>query len=223
MAIPVYNKQTGEVWIRDFDIGIFNAIGASVDLSNDCDPTYALNVVGASETKVPVFFNQPEMIYKKRHAPSILVQRDDFTPALQRWMGVGQLEYSAGVSGTEYVMTNGVSGYLQWVRKPQAMPYDFIYTITCFDKTERNVQTIVRQVLKSLPPVGKIFVTDSLGLLRSYEARSEGPIPSPREISDAVNRFVSYTISVRVDGEIDLTDPVYTGAATGISLRLNRW
>lgn len=204
-------------------MGIMAAIGGAIDTSNQCDPTYAVNIPGASETKVPIFFNQPEMIYKARQAPSILIQRDDFTPALNRWMGVGQLEYRAGVPGTEYLAINGVSGFTQYVSKPQAMPYDFTYTIICFDRLERNVQPIVKQVLKSLPPIGKIFVTDSLGLLRSYEARSEGPIPSPREIVDPVNRFVSYTISVKVDGEIDLTDPVTTNAATGFELRMHRF
>lgn len=223
MAISVWDKQTGEVWIRDFDEAIMKALGATIDMTNECDPTFAVQINGASETKVPVWFNQPEMIYKTRHAPSILIMRDDFTPALNRWMGVGQLEYRAGVAGTEYVASNGVSGFTQYVMKPQAMPYDYVYTIVCFDRAERNVQPIVKQVLKSFPPIGKIFVTDSLGLLRSYEARSDGPIPSPREVVDPVNRFVSYTVSVKVDGELDLTDPVYTNAATGFDIRMHRF
>lgn len=223
MSIPIWDKQTGEVWIRDFDTGIMMGLGASIDLCDPNIPTFAVQIPGASQTKVPVFFNQPDMIYRKRTSPSIVIMRDDFTPALNRWMGVGQLEYRAGVSGTEFVAANGVSGYTQYVSKPQAMPYDFTYTITCFDVYEKNVQPIVKQVLKSFPPIGKIYVTDSLNLLRSYESRSEGPIPSPREVVDPVNRFVSYIISVRVDGEIDLTDPVTSGAATGFSLNVERW
>jgi hypothetical protein len=225
MTIPIWNSQTGQVWIRDFDYGILNGIGASLDTtcSDQQKPTFAINIAGPTESKVPVFFNDPEQIYKHRHAPSILIQRDDFTPALNRWMGVGQLEYRAAVYGSGGVLINGTSGFAQYVSKPQAMPYDFVYTITCFDNYEGNVQFLVKQVLKSFPPIGKIWVTDSLGLLRSYESRSEGPIPSPRENIDPVNRFVSYTISVKVDGEIDLTDPIVADAVSGFSLNLHRF
>ena len=228
MPIQVWPNQTGEVWVRDFDYGVLNGLGATLNVEwteKRKRPTFAIQLgpKTATESLVPVFFNDPEMIYKERHAPSILIQREDITPALQRWMGIGQLEYRAGVSGTGVVLTNGTSGFAQYVSKPQAMPYDFLYTITCFDRYEGNVQYLLKQVLKSFPPIGKIYVTDSMGLLRTYESRSEGSIPSPREIIDPVNRFVSYTISVKVDGEIDLTDPVVSDAVTGFNLNLYRF
>lgn len=221
MAIPIWNKKTGEVWVADFDLAMIKGLGGLPDASDADNPCYAVNIPGASSTKVPIYFNQPEQIYKNRKAPSIIIMRDDLSPALNRWMGVGQLEYRAGVSGTE-ILINGVSGYTQFVSKPQAMPYDFIYTIVCFDRYERTVQPILKQVLKSFPPIGKLYVTDSLGLLRSYEAKSEGPIPNTKELVDAVNRFVSYTVTVRVEGEIDLTTPTETSGVTGFNLQLHR-
>jgi len=225
--IPVWDKKTGDVWIRSFDEGIVKGLGAVPDPSDPNDPCYAVMVPAFFSTdpteKVSVYISQPNMIYRPKKVPSITIARDDFSPALQRWMGVGQLEYRAGVSGTEMVLSNGVSGYAQYVSKPQAMPYDFVYSIVCSHTSDRMVQGLLRLVLKSYPPVGKLFVNDSLGLLRSYEARSEGPIPTTKENIDVVNRFVSYTITVRVDGEIDLSTPSTSSSVSGFDLIMSRW
>lgn len=225
--IPIWNKQTGDVWVRNFDEGVLKALGALPDPSDPNDPCYSVVIAPIISTdpaeKVPVYFSQPNMVYRPKKVPSITISRDDFSPALQRWMGVGQLEYRAGVSGTEAVFGNGVSGYTQYVSKPQAMPYDFSYTIVCTHVSDRMVQGLLRLVLKSFPPIGKLFVNDSLGLLRSYEARSEGPIPTTKDSVDAVNRFVSYTVNVRVDGEIDLTSPYSSSSVTGFDLVISRF
>jgi len=219
MSIPIWDKQTGEVFLRNFDQGVIDTLGATPDASVPDDPCFALYIPGVSDptNRVTVYMNNPEQIYKMKRFPLISILREDPTIALQRWMGVGQLEARYGVSGTGLVI-GGVSGFTQYVSKPQATPFDFTYNITCMDRYERNVQPILLQVLKSFPHIGKLFVKDSLGLQRTYEARSEGSLTPLKENVDPVNRIVSYTVTVRVDGEMDLTSAISTSAVTGFDI-----
>ncbi len=220
MSIPIWPNPTGEVFLRNFDQGVIDSLGATPDQSVPEDPAFVLYIPGVSDptNRVTVYMNNPEQIYKMKRFPLISIQREDPTLALQRWMGVGQLEARFGVSGTGLVI-GWVSGFTQYVSKPQATPYDFTYNITCMDRYENQVQPILKQVLKSFPQIGKLYVKDSLGLQRTYEARSEGSLTPLKENIDAVNRIVSYTVTVRVDGEMDLTSAVTTTAVTGFDIR----
>jgi len=219
MSIPIWNNPTGEVFLRNFDQGVVDSLGALPDASVPEDPCFALYIPGVSDptNRVTVYMNAPESIFKFKRFPLISITRQDPTLALQRWMGVGQLESRFGVSGTGIVI-GGVSGFTQYMSKPQATPYDFTYDILCMDRYETTVQPILRQVLKTFPQIGKLFVKDSLGLQRTYEARSEGSLVPVKENVDPVNRIVSYTVTVRVDGEMDLTSAVTRTAVTGFDL-----
>jgi len=224
MAIPVWDQITGSVFIRNFDEGIFRSMGAFPDLSNISDPCYALPITFPDGIKqVPVYFAQPESIFKKMIFPFITVNRDDIALAMHRWMGVGQLEYRAGVSGTQKVI-NGVSGFTAYQMKPQAFPHDITYTISCWDRYESPVQTILLNVLKALYPVGRLIVYDSLKQMRSYEYYWEGSIANLQEIVDPVTRARGYALTMRVEGELDLADPITFGSVSGVFLNsVNRF
>lgn len=236
MAIKVHPSQTGEVGIRNFDIGIMDTLGASPDTDglfadkdfkknisnfNANDYCFKLVVPSVSNGAVPVYFAQPDTPYRAKYFPLITISRDDIVPNLQRWMNVGQLEYRAGIPQS-YVVINGVSGYTQYVSKQQAMPYDFFYTISVYDRYERSVQTVLLKVLQSFPPIGKLFVKDSLGLQRTYEVYQEGGVSPLNEIVDAAQRIRGYSITIRVEGEIDLIAPVDKQAVTGFDLNMIR-
>lgn len=235
MAIPIWNRKTGLVDVRSFDQGVMDQTGAykgPTDLSDDplplketranqVDPCYRIDVPGASSSPVSVFFAKPEQIFKKKILPFVSIERDDFTPAMQRWMGVGHLEYRVGVSGTQAVI-NGVSGFLAHEIKFQATPYDYTYTISCFDRFEGTVQPILLKLLQQFPPVGKIKVFDSLGLDRSYECYMEGPVTSIHEIVDPTMRIRGYSFTIRVEGQLDLAGPFTTNAVSGVDLYLRR-
>ncbi|MBK9390498.1 MAG: hypothetical protein IPN68_09990 [Bacteroidetes bacterium] len=238
MAIKVHPTKTGEVGVRDFDLGVLSTLGATPDTQglfadsdfkknianfNAQDFCYKIVVPGSSGSgAVPVYFAQPDAPYRKKYFPLIVVSRDEFSPALQRWMSVGQLEYRAGEAGSYIVAGNGVSGFTQYMSKIQAMPYDFIYTISVFDRYENTIQPVLMKVLQSFPPVGKLFVKDSLGLQRTYEVYQEGGVSSQHEIVDAAQRIRGYSITIRVEGEIDLVTPVDRSAVTGFDLNLIR-
>jgi len=222
MPIRIHDKITGSVFLRNFDQGVFDTLGATPDASNLADPCYALGVNFADGLRnVPVYFSQPEPIFKKMVFPFIAVHRDDCLLAMHRWMGVGQLEYRAGVPGTQTVI-NGVSGFAEYQMKPQAFPHDITYTISVWDRYEQPVQTTLLKVLKTLYPVGRLIVYDDLGLKRSYEYYWEGSIASLEEILDPVTRARGYALTIRVEGELDLADPYTTGSVSGVDLNVNR-
>lgn len=224
MSIKVWDQTTGDVFLRNFDQGVIETLGAENDPNAFVmvngqripDPCFKLDVNG---TEVPVYFSQPEPVFKKKVFPFITVNRDDVTPVMSRWHGPGQLEHKVGASGV-VVLPNGVSGYGSSSLKFQAYPYDISYTISCWDRYEASVQPILAKVLRALPPIGRIMVKDSLNLSRSYEYYSEGSIANLQEVIDAATRARGYAITIRVEAELDLLDRITTNAVTGIDLSL---
>ena len=217
--IPIWNSATGEVTIRSFDQGIVNSMGALAN-ADSAHPAYSLSVGYGSLTRnVSVYFDQPEQVFQYKVFPFITIHRE-FEPAPHRWMGVGQLEFRAATGNP--LLINSVSGSDGYTAKIQAYPFDITYTISCFDRYENEVQYLLSTLLRLFPPVGKIYVTDSLGLLRSYEAYLEGGITNLQELIDPVNRARGYALTVRVEGELDLADPYMTTAVTGVDLNLYR-
>jgi len=219
--IPIWPYKTGLMTISDYDAGIYRTMGAVPDATDPLNPCYKLTVPGLDPDQVPVFWGQPEPIFTKKVLPFITITRDDITPNNARWMSCQQLEYRAGVSGTD-MMANGVSGFAQYERKIQAQPYDFSYTISCWDRYERPTQLILSKLLKRFPPIGKIFVTDSLGLERTYSSYQDSPITPLHEILDPTRRVRGYSLTIRVEGELDLIDPTNIGSVSGIDLTLYR-
>lgn len=221
MAIPIHPYITGSVWITNFDSAIVSGLGAVPDTSNVNDPCYKLSVaIGNSTIKVPVYFSQPEPIFQKKVFPFITITRD-IVQARHRWMGVGQLEYRAGVSGTSIILNSGVSGFTQYQMKPQADPFDIAYTISIWDRYEKSALTILQKVLKAYPPIGRLIVYDSLNLRRSYEYYLEGEIANLQEVIDPVTRARGYAITVRVEAELDLVEPYTSDSVSGVSLEIH--
>lgn len=213
--IQVWPHKTGTVFLRNFDKGMIDTIGATADPVHHC---YFLTVnFPAGPMDIPVYFSQPEPIFKTMKFPFISINRDDFSLAMGRWMGIGQLEYRAGVSGTRAVI-NGVSGFYQYDQKMQAMPHDIIYTISVWDRYETPVQTILLNVLKAFNPIGRLIVYDSLNQMRSYEYYWEGSIAQLNEIIDPVTRARGYALTIRVEGELDLLDTSTEDSVSGFDI-----
>lgn len=223
--IPVWNEVTGFVGIGNFDLGVIQTLGEGSNFRYDKTdpdlPCFAIDVPGSTTGTVHIIFADPDVVFVKKKFPSIVVQRGDFTKAMERWMGIGQLEYRVGVSGTHTVI-NGVSGFTDYSMKPQATPYNIPYTITAYDLYERNVQAILLKILKAFPPTGRLFVRDSLNLLRTYEVEVEGAVTASHEIVDASRRVKGYSVDIVVQGEIDMFDFASTSSVSGIDLNLYR-
>jgi hypothetical protein len=229
----IWPNITGQVFIRAFDQGMMNSMGG-VGYADAEHPCFSVPVpypypIGSTQN-VSAYFSQPEPIFRLKVFPFITINRDSIVPALHRWMSVGQLEYKAGVSGSPMVVNVNpnsasgcfVSGFSEYEGKIQAFPFDITYTVSCFNRYEASVHPILLYLLKQFPPLGKLYVTDSLGLPRTYEAYLEGDVANLQEIIDPVNRSRGYAITIRVEGELDLADPFFTSAVSGIDLVLHR-
>lgn len=172
---------------------------------------YWLDLPTAVPLFIPVMFNEPEPIYEKRIYPSILVTREDPAVNMARWHSVGQLEYIAGVSGTFEAVVVGrktVSGYAQVESKIQSMPFDLAYTLTCFARWEHEALPMLNQILKRFQPFSRIPVVDSLGDTRTYTTFSDGGWQNQSELVDVADRMKAYAVSVKVEAELDLNDPI---------------
>jgi hypothetical protein len=221
----ILDVRVGSVWISDFDYGVVKTIGQGLNLRSDTSdpdlPCLTLDIPGTSTGVVKIFMNDPDVVFVHKKFPAIVITRNDFSEDLSRWMGFVQTDYRLGVSGTQIVV-NGVSGYSEYETKRSAIPHNFSYTITCYDYTERQVQSILSKILKALPPQGKLFVEDSIGVLRSYDTWIEGSITSANEIVDASRRVKGYTLDITVQGEIDISSIESRDSVSGVDLSLNR-
>lgn len=71
-----FGEKGGFVWIRDFDKGMFDTIGATYST----DTWY----VNDGSRNIPVLFANPDMALEDFIIPSIVIRRDDITPMMAR-------------------------------------------------------------------------------------------------------------------------------------------
>lgn len=216
---PFYSPKTGEVFVRNFDQGVVETFGGTVQ-TVDGRRGYFISVVGATPMNVPIIFNNPEQVYENKIYPSFLVARDSIEPALQRWHSVKQFEYMAGVSGSEEVIGN-VSGFSEVERKQQAWPFDLFYTLTAYARYEHEAIPMMKKILRMCQPYSKVKLIDSLGDERSYSCYAESGIQDISEYVDVSDRLKAYVVSVRIEGELDLNDPVVQSTVGSIVNNLN--
>jgi len=223
---------TGNVWIRDFDKGIVETMGAVVKLVTDpvtCEKknNYYVSIPGVNPFEVPVIFGNPEQVFENKILPSIVVMRDSVELNLSRWHSVGQEEYYAGVTGGisglppgGIVTVNGVTGYSYLETKKQAWPYDFFYTISIYARFEYEALNMLKYILRKYQPHSSVKVIDSLNEVRYYDVYNESSISDISEIVDVADRTKAYSINLRVEGEIDLIDPEVHPTLSSLEFRM---
>lgn len=215
-----YSPKTGDVFVRNYDQGVVERLGGTVQTITN-HPTmgtrrgYWVDITAANPITVPIIFSNPEQVYEKKILPSFIVSRDSIEPALQRWHSVKQLEYIQGVSGTEEVIA-GVSGYGQVESKVQAYPYDLFYTIFAYARYEHEAVPMLKQILRQFPPYSRIKLIDSLGTERRYTVFAESGVQDIGEYVDIADRTKAFSYSFRVEGELDLIDPMVRSTLAGI-------
>ena len=210
----VWSPRTGTVWLRDFDAGIVTGTGATIDpAGSPGGNNYYIDLSAGpcnspgSDGFIPVIFNNPEQIYEQKIYPSVLIKRDDFVPALQRWHQYQQFDYYMGIPGTEETI-NGVDGFTEAETKPSAWPYDINYSISIYSRYEYEAQMILQALMRKYQPRSYIIVVDSEADQRRYTAFVDNPVSDIGEFVDATERLRGYSFNIKVEGEIDLVDPV---------------
>jgi hypothetical protein len=222
-----YTNRTGTIWVRNYDEGIVKKLGGTLSVTGEIPNTYYVPFGGQAcispntSFNVPVIFGNPEPVFANKVYPAYNVKRDDFQPNLARWHSVGSIQENWGVTGTEEIV-NGVSGFSSVETSPQAWPYDFTYTVTLYARYEYEAQTLLRNMMRRFPPISQVIVKDSLDDYRSYACLNNNPIQDLSEIVDISERLKSYSISVLVQGELDLVDPIITESVQSVVMSANK-
>jgi hypothetical protein len=235
--------RTGFVDLRSFDEGVAETLGAKIDEKEgdyflNLEPT---DTVGFDPPKtspfhrgnvqprpglpgIPITFFFPEDVFKKYSIPLIWIRRESVDPAMQRWHP-GMLQYRTtgrGAIPVQYKRTqtsSEIAGFDRVEQVDQAAPFDLIYTINVVARTRtgapntQGANRLLRHVLGVYPPYCEVRLKDSIGDFRTYEAFMEGVSPLD-DVAEIADRVIGFAVSLRIEGELDLVDPVVRKTVT---------
>lgn len=205
---------TGSVTIRDFDQGVVETLGAKI-----VGDHYLLDIPGIEYPPgipgIIVTYIVPEELFQSYVIPLITVSRDDLSPAMQRWHP-GTLQYRAPAAGSVLKGVRNETNFAKWEESQQAVPFDLTYTISILTRNRQSrtsANKLLDYVLRIFAPYSRLLVTDSIGDLRSYECALMGVSPLD-EVAEVAERSMGFAVTIQVEGELDLTDPVTNHAVT---------
>jgi len=223
----VADGRTGTVFIEDFDTGLVTTFGSvlkTITLDDEEVQDYAVQIPGVTgpdeyDGLIPVIFQEPEDVYQTGYIPHIAISRSAITPAMQRWHPVGKAyqvpskvaQTVAAQDGSEGPSLNELKGY--------ALPFDITYDIHMRARLRLQANRMLKYMGRFIWAYGSIFFTDNEGDERGYVAYLES-IDNLDELVEFSDRTLGFTMSVRVEAELDFSDPlvVPTARAFGISV-----
>lgn len=216
-------RDVGRVTLRSFDQGLVETLGATVDSSRS---RYVLKLPNLDTREnypgVVVTFANPEPVFTEEILPLIFVRREDITPAMNRWHP-GTEQFRAPGDGALPIQIGTRTGFSANKSVQQAAPFDITYSINIMAKhrggeqiagLRNQVNRLFEHVMRTFQPYGVLILKDSLGDERTYEAFMEATSPLD-EVADTTDRVVGFSVTVRVEGELDLLDPVTYKAVAG--------
>jgi hypothetical protein len=230
-VLSVDNSRTGDVWIRDFDQGMITSLGGALNCVGDFHVVNVQNVSpppptgGISFEGIPIYFALPDDTIDPKVIPSFVVRRDDITVAMSRWHPGNQQYNIPAPSSHQVSITHPITGAViatghdAYEDKAQAIPFDILYTIQIRARYRNNLRVeamqMLRHTMKRFPPYTTIYVRDSENELRSYTAFMESPSALDTK-PDVAGRETNFNISIRVEAELDLNDPVVRKSMTSL-------
>lgn len=209
----------GTVFLTEFDRGMVEATGAELFKTgtaadgSDIEEYFA-KIDGVTpapgQPGVQLIFAAPEDKYTQYTIPSIVVRRVGMDPALQRWHP-GSESYRLPAPGAVVTQVDGTVGVDKVETKPQGVPYDINYEVEIRGRYQNSLSVgstrMLQHVMKRIQPYFYITVEDSEGDVRQYDAFA-GSIGSLDKLTSVQNRLAGFSIPVRVEGELDVNDPV---------------
>lgn len=229
-------NPTGSVYLRHFDAGLVTTLGAEimqhsvrgVTLSDFFLPANLLrgemSYPGTGPSgAVRIVFADPEETLVISEIPGVYVRRGDPQFNGSRWHPKTK-EYRVPAPDAVAVRDDAgvIIGYTKYESKEWARPHDIPYDITVVGRTRSDAQLLLERVQRVyIAPAGTLVLKDSRDEERQYEAFVEG-VASADELESVGERVVGFTISIRVEGELDLRDPVYDTAVTQSVIRVDR-
>jgi len=231
MVLSQENERNGDVWLSDFDRGVITTLGGVVNTIGDM---YVVDVLGVSPPPptgniefegIPIYFAFPDETIDPKILPSFVIRRDDITPAMSRWHPGNEQYRVPATSASPVTILNPrtgdtmAEGFDQYENKAQAVPFDLMYTIQIRARYRNNLKVeamqMLRHTLKRYPPYTTVYLKDSNDDLRSYTAFMESPSALDTK-PDVAGRETNFNITLRVEAELDLNDPVVQRAMSGL-------
>jgi hypothetical protein len=223
----IRNEQVGDVWLRDFDLGIAKTLGCveigqrfylPLDKAPGVEPPLFTEFygdedqVGQPMPGIPLIYANPASAVQRYTLPCIRLRREDPSPALERWMSL-HYKYRRPAPGFPEIEvqygSRTAKGYARYEEQEGGYPYDIPYTLTSegVGKGARTkAHTLLHHCMKKFAPHSIVKVVDSLGRERKYNVFVEGP--SDLSIAaDIRDRTIILALSLRVQAELDLRDP----------------
>lgn len=220
--------RTGQVFLEDFDVGIATTIGGElieVSLDNERVQAYAVRVDGVTgpdeyDGMIPIFMSDPEDTYQQNLLPQIVVSRGSISPQNERWHPGGR-EYLAP-SGSQLLKTaDGKTVPARRERKWWTYPYEISYDLHLRARLREEADRLLRHVGRYYWSYGQVHLRDSEGEPRGYYAFMES-IENLSEIADVADRLQGHTLSLRVEGELDLHEPHIVPSQATVTTRIER-
>jgi len=210
----MHDGRTGTVFLEDFDTGLVTTFGAvlkTIILDGEEVQDYAVqipNVTGPDEYDglVPVIFQDPEDVFQTGYLPHIAVSRSSIAPAMQRWHPSGRAYQVAAKVAQTVTAQNGEIGPTLNEYKGFAIPYDITYDIHMRGRLRQQANNMLRYIGSYYWAYGNLYFIDNIGDERGYVAYQES-IDNLDEVVEFSDRTIGFTISIRVEGELDFSDP----------------
>lgn len=191
---------------------------------------------------IPITWAFPDDNYEHWRLPAIIIRRDDISPAMNRWHP-GHTVWRAPAEGavarsvtvpTGPTTSTEVTGYSKYEVQQQAVPFDITYTISVMaryrgfgNKQEVGSKSVgewsasprtqanrlLDHVLRIYQPYSAVFVKDSQGDYRTYEAFMEA-VSHLDQVAEVTDRMIGFAVTLRVEAELDLNDPIVRSAVT---------
>lgn len=230
----IRNQQVGDVFLRDFDLGISNTLGCieigqrlylSLDKLPGIEAPLFTEFYGDVEEQgqpmpgIPLIYANPSSGVQRYTMPCIRLRREDPSPALERWMSF-HYKYRRPAPGFPEInvqyRTRTLTGHAKYEQQEGSYPYDIPYTLTVESAGKgamTKAHTMLQYCMKKFPPHAGLNVIDSLGNGRVYQVFVEGP-SNLGVANDIRDRAIIFALSLRVQGELDLKDPELRQAVT---------
>ena len=219
--------RTGTVFIEDFDVGLVTTFGAvlkTIVLDGEEVQDYAVQIPGVTgpdeyDGLIPVIFQEPEDVYQTGYIPHIAISQSSITPAMNRWHPAGKAYQVAAKVAQQVTAQDGSVGPSLNELKGYALPYDITYDLHMRARLRQQANNMLRYMGRFYWAYSNLYFTDNEGDERGYVAYCES-IDNLDELVEFSDRTIGFTMSIRVEAELDFTDPfvVPTVRAFGIDL-----